>query len=181
MHFSPALVFWFAIAPGSLSLGRRHMSKTVSDLVSEIGQAFHGVSRPGVMLHPEGYDDSEISAFYRYERWQDIEDEDIEFENAALCFVSAEGFQFLIPAYMRFALTHLESDCNSIDATIYALCPSGDLDSFQRSKYVTLSIPQRCAIRHFLECMADHPQFVDADVALEGLENMWSRADTRTT
>ena len=150
---------------------------SIQDVLSEIAQAFQGVVRPAVMLHPESHDDSEIVVFYRYKRWQDIENKDIEHKNAALCFVGAEGFQFLIPAYMRFALTHLESGCFSVDATIYALHPHGELESFQRSKFVALTTVQRRAIRRFLECMVENSQSVDADAALAGLEHYWKDAD----
>jgi hypothetical protein len=147
------------------------------ELVREIERAFAVVCRPEEMLHPECMDGSEIAVFSRYHRWEDIDDKDIASEPSALCFVSADGFQFLCPAYMRYLVNRIGSGSSLVDSTIYALSPSDERDAFQRSKYVRLSPSQRLAIRHFLEFMVEHAEQVDAQAASEGLEKVWINAE----
>ena len=49
--------------------------------------------------------------------------EDTFAENAALSFLSPDGFRHFIPAYMGFTLRHLESGAAAVDSPIWSHSP----------------------------------------------------------
>lgn len=50
----------------------------------------------------------DIVGLYPVEHWRELPDELVESEYAALSFLSPDGFRHFIPAYMGFALRHLQ-------------------------------------------------------------------------
>jgi hypothetical protein len=56
------------------------------------------------------------------QRWQDLSDELLEEFPSALIFTNREGFRFLLPAYMRYALNHQDDGELAADHAIYHLC-----------------------------------------------------------
>lgn len=103
----------------------------VEQVARQIGSAFSEVCFPGnkQLLHPKCLDDMEVNAFRNGDRWQDIPERLIAVENATLSFVSAEGFQYLIPAYMIWTLKYFEDGDISVDSTIFALDPGNRVTS----------------------------------------------------
>ena len=143
--------------------------------LATIAAAFADVPRPpdAALLHPRCFDDNDIAALYGVARWQDLPDDVIEQEYAALSFLSADGFRAFLPAYMGFALHHLGSGAAAVDATIWSLAPSmyadEELREFARSKYVTFDAAQREAVLVFLDAvreLGDERDGVEAERAL---------------
>lgn len=54
-----------------------------------------------------------------WQNWKEISGEIINYNYCSLPFFSPEGFQFILPAYMIYALEHLES--NVLDFVVYSL------------------------------------------------------------
>jgi hypothetical protein len=128
-----------------------------------VERVFTDVPRPSndELLHPRCADDGDIQALYPIARWQDVPDDVVEREYAALSFLSADGFRQFLPAYLLFVLRHEDEGQAVIGSTLAALDPalySEDLEAFQRSKYVSLTAPEREAIAAFVRAMADHDE-----------------------
>ena len=137
------------------------------EVIREVELAFADAPRPANddLLHPLCADDGDIQAFYPIPRWQDVPDEVLEREYAALSFLSAAGFRHFLPAYLRYVLRHDDEGQAVIGSTLAALDPGrfGDeLERFQRSKYVELTEPERAAIAAFVGAMGDHDEIGDA-------------------
>jgi hypothetical protein len=81
--------------------------------------------------------------------------------------VSAAGYRFFIPAFLRFTLRQ-KSGAAVVDSTIWSLIPEtydGDLVEFARSKFELLTDAERRAIGTGLEALAPE-QDLDAAKAL---------------
>jgi hypothetical protein len=135
--------------------------------LERIERAFADVPRPrnDELLHPQCFDDGDIQALYGIERWQDVPDDVIEREYAALSFLSAAAFRYFLPAYLRWVLRHDDEGQAVIGSTLAALDPGrfgSELEAFQRSKYVTLTPAEREAIAGFVDVMRDHAEIGDA-------------------
>jgi hypothetical protein len=102
-------------------------------------------------------DDSDIAYLYPVQHWRDMPDDLVESEYAALSFLSPDGLRHFIPAYMGFALRHLDSGAAAVDSTIWSLAPvfydDPGLKDFTVSKLATLTEPQRAAVVAFLEAV----------------------------
>ncbi len=149
-----------------------------TEVLKFISEAFADVPRPDdkTLLHSACYDDMDLQSFYggTYASWRDIPDETIAYENAALCFVSPVGFQHLIPAYMSWTLNNLANlSSASAEATIYALNPRGELESFQISKYELLDLNQKKSIVAFLDYLKRHGQDLIDIEAVELARTFW--------
>lgn len=140
------------------------------EAVAGLEAAFAGVPRPSnsELLHPQCYDDNDIADLYAYQDWRSVPDDVIENDYAALSFLSAAGYRFFIPAYLRFALRHPTSGTAVVDSTIWSFIPEmyeGDLVAFTRSKHALLSTSERAAIERALEALSTEPD-LDAAKAL---------------
>jgi hypothetical protein len=130
--------------------------KTTSEAIIAVEAAFAEVPRPANvdLLHPECFDDMDIRGLYPMKRWQDVDDALVEYEYAALFFLSPAGFRFFLPAYLRWVLRHPYSEAAVVDSAIRALTPQpGDLEAFSLSKFTELEATERAAILAFLEAM----------------------------
>ena len=121
----------------------------LQETLARIDAAFADAPRPANedLLHERCFDDNDIRRLYPVAHWKRLPDELIESEYAALSFLSAAGFRHFIPAYMGFALRHLDSGAAAIDSTIWSFSPDfyGDpeLRAFVVSKHAQLSDPEQ--------------------------------------
>lgn len=143
----------------------------VDDVLTQIDAAFAAAPRPSDddLLHDDCYDDNDIAALYAYADWRDVPDEVVAYEYAALSFLSPAGYRHFIPAYMSFALRHLDSGENSVDSTISSLgldeWSDERMRAFTRSKWTGLDGAQRAAVLAFLHAVRSLDDERDADVA----------------
>jgi hypothetical protein len=137
------------------------MADRLEQALATIEAAFADAPRPpdGELLHERCYDDNDIAALYGVAHWRELDDATVEREYAALSFLSPAGFRHFIPAYLRFALRHLDSGAAAVDSTIWSLSPDRfddpDLRAFARSKLEPLDERQRGAAVAFLEAVRD--------------------------
>ena len=156
-------------------------------IIAEIREAFGQVSRgDGVTLHEaaviDAYgSDEERSAARALDHdrsWQDVPDQLIEDHEDTLCFVDPKGFRYYLPAYMVWALRHLEtSDSWSVSHPIYSLTFSG-YEGFRECEFERFRVfddKQSNAICRFLRFMADQEEFVDAGQARKALGGYWGK------
>jgi hypothetical protein len=144
-----------------------------NQLLAAIEAAFGTIGQPQVMLHPQCKDDMDIAAFYPYQNWQDIPSQLLSYEYAGLGPASAEAFQFLLPAYMRFAIQEADSANGTIDTILLALQPDKTLFDFQVSKYECLTPLQKTIILDFLDFMMTYDP-KEALAAKECLDILWA-------
>jgi hypothetical protein len=144
---------------------------TKEEALARIEAAFGGVPRPtnGELLHPESSDDMDLEPLYEIDSWRDLTDEVLIYSYAAPSFLSAAGFRYFLPAYMRFSLNNPDSPEAVVSATIWGLDPSlysEQIAEYARSKYALFDKAQRAAIVAFLEAMTDSSYGEDAIRAL---------------
>jgi hypothetical protein len=151
------------------------VSEDLERALAAIGAAFADVPRPSndALLHEGCFDDNDIAALYPIAHWRDVPDAVVEREYAALSFLSPGGFRHFIPAYMGFALRHLDTGAAAVDSTIWSLAPGFDrapeLREFTESKLEALDAGQRGAVIAFLEAVravGDEQHARDAELAL---------------
>lgn len=142
---------------------------TTPEAITTVAAAFADTPRPTnvELLHPDCHDDMDIRGLYPVARWQDADDTLIEYEYAALFFLSPGGFRFFLPTYMTWVLKHPLSDAAVVDSTIRALTPQpGDLEAFSLSKFTELNDEEQAAVVAFLDAMTVNHELEIAD-ALE--------------
>ena len=148
--------------------------------LAAIDAAFADAPRPpdAGLLHERCSDDNDIVALYGVAHWRELDDATIEREYAALSFLSPAGFRHFIPAYLRFALCHLDTGAAAVDSTIWSLSPyrydDPGLQSFTESKLDPLDGRQRAAAIAFLDAvreLGDEHVAAEAELALR-----WWRA-----
>ncbi|HEX7247543.1 MAG TPA: DUF6714 family protein [Actinomycetota bacterium] len=137
------------------------------EAIAVVEAAFAGAPRPSnaELLHPDCADDADIVALYAFDDWRGVPDDVLEREYAALSFLSASGFLYFLPAYMRFALRHPDGGAAVVSSTVWSLQPSlydEPLAAFARSKFVLLDAAHRRAIVAFLEAMAPYEDTTSA-------------------
>jgi hypothetical protein len=131
----------------------------IEQVLALIDTGFAEVPRPPDedLLHERCMDDNDIRALYAVAHWRDMPDSLVESEYAALSFLSPSGFRHFVAAYLRFALTNLESGAAAVDSTIWSLSPEfydgQELREFVASKLVALDDGQRAAVIAFLEAV----------------------------
>lgn len=151
---------------------------TVRTAIAEIEAAFAGLSPPGDarLLHPRCMDDGDVADFLGALDRRRLSDEAIVRNYAAPSFFSAEAFQYYMPAFMTWSLTHSDTIEYAPESTIRALDPTNanaELYDFQVSKFALFTEPQRKAVIRFLQAFA-----ADADlgpIARDALTNYWLR------
>ena len=143
--------------------------------LEEIEAAFGDAPRPPdeALLHERCFDDDDIVALYGVPHWRALDDATVEREYAALSFLSPAGFRHFIPAYLRFALRHLDTGAAAVDSTIWSLspprCADPELQAFTESKLGALDDRQRAAAVAFLEAvreLGDDHVAAEAELAL---------------
>ena len=143
--------------------------------LATIEAAFDDAPRPpdGELLHERCFDDNDIAALYAVAHWRELDDATIEREYAALSFLSPAGFRHFIPAYLRFALRHLDTGAAAVDSTIWSLSPprydDPGLQAFTESKLEPLDERQRAAAVAFLDAvceLGDDHVAAEAELAL---------------
>lgn len=102
-------------------------------LIVQIEMAFADVTKgDGIGLRESAANDAGIDpeqdrTLDVEQRWQELSDSLIEEHPMALIFTDTKGFRFLLPAFMRYAVNHLENpDANEIarDHAFQNLCKS---------------------------------------------------------
>ena len=143
--------------------------------LATIDAAFGEAPRPpdGELLDERCFDDNDIVALYGVGHWRDLDDATVEREYAALSFLSPAGFRHFIPAYLRFALRHLDTGAAAVDSTIWSLSPprydDPGLQEFTASKLEALDERQRAAAVAFLDAareLGDDHVAAEAELAL---------------
>ena len=144
--------------------------------IADIDAAFDGLEPPGDerLLHPQCMDDGDVVEFYGAVDRRDLTDAIIIGSYAAPSFFSAEAFQYYMPAFMIWSLTHADSIEFAPESTISAFDPFGTdptLYDFQVSKYVLFTAAQRDAVIRFLETFASDPDL--GPIAQAALDTYW--------
>jgi hypothetical protein len=136
------------------------MRPTKQEVASHIREAFRGVTLgSGIgLLEGQGLDDHENEATCRAYReqdekhnWERIPIEALNRCHSSLSFFDAEGMRFHLPAFL---IAELNGDMD-----VGAVFHLTHLDDYARSKLVTLSSEQRKAVREFLLCLQDAPDY----------------------
>lgn len=137
-----------------------------------LARAFADVERPANadLLHPECMDDGDLLELYEVGDWREMSDELVINNYAAPSFLSADGFRYFLPAFIRFALQNPASPEVVVESTIFHLTSGGEFDEFVRSKFASITPEQADAICLFLAAMATEH---DTSVALE----FWNSAE----
>lgn len=147
----------------------------LTQTLASIEEAFATAPRPpdGELLHERCFDDNDIVALYGVPHWRELDDATVEREYAALSFLSPAGFRHFVPAYLGFALRHLDTGAAAVDSTIWSLSPDRyedpDLRAFAASKLEPLDVRQRAAAVAFLEAVrevGDDHVAAEAELAL---------------
>ena len=137
-------------------------------LIAEIETAFSDARRPSDE-ELFSYDDEGALDILRGRRWQDVPDDELDYHSCALATLSAHGFAYFLPAFMRAALRHPHLGFS--DAVVQALTPPNDdpaRPSFA-ARWTLLSVPQRTAAVAFLHAQqSSHP--FDLGPAISALE-----------
>ena len=145
------------------------------ETLATIESAFVDAPRPSdrELLHERCFDDTDIVALYGVAHWRELDDATVEREYAALSFLSPAGFRHFIPAYLGFALRHLDTGAAAVDSPIWSLSPlryeDPDLQVFTVSKLEALDDRQRAAAVAFLEAvreLGDDHVAAEAELAL---------------
>jgi hypothetical protein len=133
-----------------------------------IEDAFADAPRPNdeELLHQACADDNDIKSLYGIPHWREVPDRVVEYEYAALFFLSPAGFRHFLPAYMSYALRHPTTDQPVVGSTVFALTPMPEepTRTFSLSKFSLFDRAQQAAVVAFLESMAEHE---DVDAALD--------------
>jgi hypothetical protein len=131
---------------------------TRETVLRELAAAFSTTTNPGPeKLAPSSWDldleRAEIRSKFGSREWQEFTIEELRFEESALTLSSAEGFCFLLPAFLRAALEEFEESDLNTDSIIYNLSPITSNPERLRKIIDRLSRPQRRVIADALELM----------------------------
>jgi hypothetical protein len=148
----------------------------------EIQQSFRDVKQPGKkMLYAEFPQyEIEIKALMskKWQNWWDIPDNVVDYHYHALSSVSPEGYKFLLPAFMTYALNNPESYSLVKEFTIYSLIPPNRFDHPDRFEWFSLRASllnkeQIYAIILFLEHEEKTDWIAPPNDATKALEGYW--------
>ena len=98
--------------------------------------------------------------------------------DACLHFMSAEGFQYYLPAYISIFLRQYEEADIVSDAAVYALCPIGDKAMLEwlTSRFILFDKAQRHVILEFLRYVSRYHGAEHAHYGLPEAIEYWERA-----
>ncbi|MDH3738602.1 MAG: hypothetical protein OER92_05360, partial [Alphaproteobacteria bacterium] len=110
----------------------------MENLIEDINAAFAGLAPPGddKLLHPECMDDVDVLDFYGGLKREDLSDERVVYNYAALTAFSAEAFQYYLPRYMVWTLENRDSIEIAAESLLLALDPGTEremLHEFRKS------------------------------------------------
>ena len=156
----------------------------MDELIAEIESAFAGgVPLPDdTLLHPECMDDVDILDFYGGLRREDMTDEQIVRNYAALTAFSPQAFQYYLPTFMIWTLRNIDTIEYATESTLVALDPGTDkemLHDFRKSHFTALTAAQRAVIRKFLWRLAEDDDL--GEFADNALANYWIDEDPPAT
>lgn len=135
------------------------MHRTTQEVISEIRGAFQGVKLgDGIgLFEGRAVDDYADDATRRAARqkderdnWDSVPRERLISFNDAISFLDPEGMRFHLPAFLIAELDGVSVSC------IFHLV---HLDDWGKGKFVLLSERQRQAVREFLLCVVDEPDY----------------------
>jgi hypothetical protein len=144
----------------------------MDSLIEEFNTAFAVLEPPAddKLLHPACMDDVDVLDFYGGLRREDMSDDKIVYNYAALTSFSAAAFQYYLPVYLIWTLKNLDSVEYAGESALLALDPGTEremLHDFRKSKFALLTKPQVAAVKRFLWRVAEHPDLGEfADTAL---------------
>ncbi len=152
----------------------------MESLIEEITAAFAGLEPPAddKLLHPECMDDVDVLDFYGGLRREDMSDEKIVYNYAALTPFSAAAFQYYLPVYLIWTLQNLDSVEYATESALLALDPGTEremLHDFRKSKFALFTKPQVAAVKRLLWRVAEHPDL--GEFADNALVNYWIDAE----
>jgi hypothetical protein len=111
--------------------------------------------------------------------WQEIPNSEIEECGCLLAHMQADEFQYYLPAYLRYSISHchkpiLENDI--LGFTVSALhpsCKNRDSYSYRMSQLSTLNSKQKATIIEFLTFVANNAEDIQRPYAQRALETFW--------
>lgn len=152
----------------------------MEQLLKDIDLAFADLEPPGddELLHPDCMDDVDILDFYGGLTCEDMTDERVVYNYAALTSFSAQAFQYYLPRYMVWTLNNRDSIEIATESLLQALDPGTEremLHEFRKSKFELLIKSQAAVVKRFLWYLADHPDL--GEFADSALVNYWIDKD----
>jgi len=160
-----------------------HPDANAGCVIEEIRAAFRDVEKGQLTLHQAilstWADEEHVLANQgrSHKRWEEITDKEIEAGGKALYGADPKSWRFFIPAFMIWSLRFLKvNDAFVSDQTIYSFDPEGVKPASSLSKlerFQLLSLPQKRAIRRFLEYMARNDSYADATFAQKAINQYW--------
>lgn len=127
----------------------------------EICSAFSHSVRPDkdalIMPYPGDLERMEIRNAFAAYAWNDVPDELLYREYAALHFFTSAGFRYFLPAFMRSMTTCYKADEAMNDTVVWSLTyrpQEPDFRGAQLERFTGFSPAQGASILHFLEYMA---------------------------
>jgi hypothetical protein len=148
----------------------------------QIQHAFRGIDQPGRKMIPADAPSCEIEIkalmSKKWKTWSDITDKVIEYHYDALSFISPEGYKFILPAFMTYALNNPESDKLVENSTIYSLMAPDRFRNPIQFEWFTLKTSQFNneqvdAIILFLEYEEHKDWIAPPNNATKALEGYW--------
>jgi hypothetical protein len=162
------------------------------ELITTIQLAFEGVKRPDVSLRQFRLTDEKgmsgkitnkewiEAGLNRVDSvWQEIPNSEIEECGCLLAHMQADKFQYYLPAYLRYSISHCHKpiwENDILGFTVSSLCPSRkNRDSYTHrvSQFNLFSSAQKLAIIEFLTYVANNADDVERPDARRGLETFW--------
>jgi hypothetical protein len=113
-------------------------------------------------------------------KWQEIPDSEIKECDVVLAHMQAAEFQYYLPAYMHYAVRHVQLpiwQSDILGMTVSALSPTikdVGLRHYTLAQYALLSRAQRQAIAFFLRFAAENAAAVQRPGAKLALERDWT-------
>jgi hypothetical protein len=111
--------------------------------------------------------------------WQEIPDSEIEECGCLLAHMQADEFQYYLPAYLRYSVSHCHKpiwESDILGFTVSSLYPSRknqDYFSYRVSQFSLFSPTQKLAIIEFLTYVANNADDVERPDARRALETFW--------
>ena len=148
----------------------------MDSLIEDINSAFAGLEMPtdDKLLHLDCSDDVDILDFYGGLRREDMTDEMIVYNYAALTSFSPQAFQYYLPAFMIWTWENRDSVEYATESLLLALDPGTEremLHEFRMSKFALLTKPQVAIVKRFPWHLADHDDL--GEFAETALVNYW--------
>jgi hypothetical protein len=161
-------------------------------LIATIQTAFDGVKRSDVSLRQfQLTDEKGMSGEITNEEWaeagriridsiwQDIPNSEIEECGCLLAHMQADEFQYYLPAYLRYSVSHCQKPIWENDilgfavSSLYPSSKNRDSYNYRVSQFSLLNSVQKLAIIEFLTYVANNADDVQRPDAKRALETVW--------